>query len=78
VLGELGYTARGYQDFDSPLGARRQDGYLDASAVVEWDVAENWSFQLSAGWRGASSNVAELSHGRFVGGLGLVWSRGLF
>lgn len=77
VLGEVGYTARGYQNFDDPLGTRRQDGYLDASAVVEWDVAENWSFQLSAGWRGASSNVAELSYGRFVGGLGLVWSRGL-
>jgi tetratricopeptide (TPR) repeat protein len=77
VLGELGYTARGYRNFDNPLGARREDGYLDASAVVEWDVAEHWSFQASAGWRGASSNVEELSYGRFVGGLGLVWSRGV-
>ncbi len=78
LLGEVGSTSRGYRNFDNPLGARREDGYLDASAVVEWDVAANWSLQLSVGWRGASSNVAELAHGRFVGGLGLVWCMGLW
>jgi hypothetical protein len=78
VLGEVGYSLRGYQNFDNPLGARREDGYLDAGAVLEWDVARSWSVQASVGWRGASSNVPELAHGRFTGGLGLVWSRGLY
>jgi hypothetical protein len=78
VLGEVGYSLRGYQNFDNPLGARREDGYLDASAVLEWDMARHWSVQASMGWRGASSNVPELAHGRFTGGLALVWSRGLF
>ncbi|AKI99394.1 hypothetical protein ATI61_109403 [Archangium gephyra] len=78
MLGELGYSLRGYQNFDNPLGARREDGYLDASAVLEWDVARHWSVQASVGWRGASSNVPELAYGRFTGGLALVWSRGLF
>ncbi|KFA94735.1 hypothetical protein [Archangium violaceum] len=78
VLGEVGYSLRGYQNFDNPLGARREDGYLDASAVLEWDVARHWSMQASVGWRGASSNVPELAYGRFTGGLALVWSRGLF
>lgn len=77
VLAEAGYTWRGYQNFDNPLGARREDDSLDASAVVEWDVSARWSLQASVGWRGASSNVSELSYGRFVGGLGLAWSRGL-
>ncbi|HEY0093642.1 MAG TPA: hypothetical protein VGB96_04925, partial [Archangium sp.] len=78
VLGEVGYSLRGYQNFDNPLGARREDGYLDAGAVLEWDVASNWSVQASVGWRGASSNVPALGYGRFTGGLGLVWSRGLY
>ncbi|WP_257462201.1 hypothetical protein [Archangium lipolyticum] len=77
-LAEVGYTLRGYQNFDNPLGIRREDGYFDAGALVEWDVAAHWSLQASVGWRGASSNVAELSYGRLVGGLGLVWSRGLY
>lgn len=78
VVGEVGYTLRGYQNFDNPLGARREDGYLDAGAAAEWDVAANWSLRASVGWRGASSNVSELSYGRFTGGLELVWSRGLY
>lgn len=78
VVGEVGYTLRGYQNFDNPLGARREDGYLDAGAAAEWDVAANWSLRASVGWRGASSNVAELAYGRFTGGLELVWSRGLY
>ncbi|HEX5753056.1 MAG TPA: tetratricopeptide repeat protein [Archangium sp.] len=78
MLGEVGYSPRGYQNFDNPLGARREDGILDASAVLEWDVSRHWSVQASMGWRGASSNVPELSYGRFTGGLALVWSRGLF
>ncbi|HEX8437676.1 hypothetical protein [Archangium sp.] len=77
-VGEAGYTLRGYENFDNPLGARREDGYLDAGVALEWDVSRSWSLQASAGWRGASSNIAELSYGRFVGGLGLVWSRGLY
>lgn len=78
VLGELGYSLRGYQHFDNPLGARREDGSLDAGAVLEWDVARSWSVQASVGWRGASSNIPELAYGRFTGGLALVWSRGLY
>jgi tetratricopeptide (TPR) repeat protein len=78
VLGEVGYTLRGYQNFDNPLGARREDGYFDAGAGAEWDVAANWSLRATVGWRGASSNVSELSYGRFTGGLELVWSRGLY
>ncbi|HZI13889.1 MAG TPA: hypothetical protein VE153_26165 [Myxococcus sp.] len=78
LLGEAGYTRRDYQDFDSPLGVRREDGYLDAGATLEWDVATHWSLQTSVGWRGASSNVPELAYGRLVGGVGLVWSRGLY
>jgi hypothetical protein len=78
VVGEVGYTLRGYQNFDNPLGAQREDGYLDAGAGAEWDVAANWSLRASVGWRGASSNVSELAYGRFTGGLELVWSRGLY
>ncbi|MCY1073298.1 hypothetical protein [Archangium lansingense] len=78
ILGDMGYSLRGYQNFDNPLGARREDGSLDAGAVLEWDVARNWSVQASVGWRGASSNIPELAYGRFTGGLGLVWSRGLY
>ncbi len=78
VLGEVGYSLRGYQNFDNPLGARREDGALEAGAVLEWDVARSWSVQASVGWRGAASNVPELGYGRFTGGLGLVWSRGLY
>jgi tetratricopeptide (TPR) repeat protein len=77
-VGEAGYTLRGYENFDNPLGARREDGYLDAGAALEWDMSRSWSLQASVGWRGASSNIAELAYGRFVGGLGLVCSRGLF
>ncbi len=77
-VGEAGYTLRGYENFDNPLGAQREDGYLDAGAALEWDVSRSWSLQATVGWRGASSNVATLSYGRFVGGLGLVWSRGIF
>jgi tetratricopeptide (TPR) repeat protein len=77
-VGEAGYTRRDYQNFDNPLGARRTDSYLDAGAALEWDVLERWSLQASVGWRGASSNVPELAHGRLVGGLGLVWTRGLY
>ncbi|WP_375769818.1 hypothetical protein NR798_02730 [Archangium gephyra] len=78
VLGEVGFSLRGYQHFDNPLGARREDGDLDAGAVLEWDVASHWSVQASVGWRGASSNVPALSYGRFTGGVALVWSRGLY
>ncbi len=78
LLSEVGYTLRGYQNFDNPLGARREDGYFDAGAVVEWDVAANWSLQASVGWRGASSNIPELAYSRLTGGLGLVWSKGLY
>jgi tetratricopeptide (TPR) repeat protein len=78
LLGEAGYTLRDYENFDTPLGARREDGYLDAGAALEWDVAAHWSLQASMGWRGASSNVPELAYGRLVGGLGLVWTRGLY
>jgi Tfp pilus assembly protein PilF len=77
-VGEAGYTLRDYENFDNPLGARREDGFLDAGAALEWDVSRSWSLQASVGWRGASSNIAALSYGRFVGGLGLVWSRGLY
>ena len=78
LLGEAGYTRRGYQDFDNPLGVRREDGYVDAGAALEWDVSAHWSLQASVGWRGAASNVPELAYGRLVGGLGLVWTRGLY
>lgn len=78
VLGEVGLSRRGYQNFDNPLGALRQDVSLEAGAVLEWDVARNWSVQASVGWRGVSSNVPELGYGRFTGGLALVWSRGLY
>ncbi len=77
LLGEAGYTLRDYEAFDEPLGTKRKDGYLDASAALEWDVAPNWSFQATVGWRGASSNVPELSYGRLAGGLALVWAGGL-
>ncbi len=78
VLGEVGLAQRGYQNFDNPLGALRQDMSLEADAVLEWDVARTWSVQAAVGWRGASSNVPELGYGRFTGGLALVWSRGLY
>ncbi len=77
-VGDVSYTLRDYENFDNPLGARREDDYLDAGAALEWDVSRNWSLLASVGWRGATSNIAELSYGRFVGGLGLVWSRGLY
>jgi len=63
---------------EGPVLLQALDGYVDAGAALEWDVSAHWSLQASVGWRGATSNVPELAYGRLVGGLGLVWTRGLY
>jgi tetratricopeptide (TPR) repeat protein len=76
LLGEVGRTWRRHRARDAVLEVRREDGALDVDAGLEWDVGAHWSLQATLGWRRASSNVPELSHARWVGGLGLVWARG--
>jgi hypothetical protein len=73
---EVGACWRRYGALDAALGARREDSYREAGAVLGLDVGEHWSVQAWVDWRGASSGVSELAHERLVGGLGLEWAEG--
>lgn len=70
-------TWRRYQAFDTALGARQASAFLDGSAFVEYDLANNWTARLSLDGRNATSNVAASEYAKLVPMAGLVYVFGM-
>jgi tetratricopeptide (TPR) repeat protein len=64
--------------FDPALSARREDRFALATVVVERTLGTYWSVQAQVSGQLARSNVSRFSYERWVGGLGLGGSFGLF
>lgn len=64
--------------FDPALSTRREDRFALATAVVERALGSYWSVQAQLSGQVARSNVARFSYERWVGGVGLGGSWGLF
>jgi tetratricopeptide (TPR) repeat protein len=64
--------------FDPALSARREDGFAEAVLALEHALWAYWSVQAQLSGQLARSNVPRFSTERWVGGLALVGSIGLF
>jgi hypothetical protein len=69
---------RRHAAFDPALSVRREDGFADAVLTVDCMLTAYWSVQAWLSGRLARSNVSLFSHERWVGGLAVVGSFGLF
>ena len=68
---------RRYDALDPLLGVTRSDTYLDAFALVEWDVASRWTVRFSVDARDALSNATGFAYLRVAPTLGLAYAVGL-
>ena len=65
---------RRYDTFDTTLGARRGDTYLDAAALAEWDLAPGWTAHVALHGRRALSNVAGFEYWKLLPAVGLAYT----
>ncbi|WP_242392588.1 hypothetical protein [Anaeromyxobacter oryzisoli] len=75
---ELAASQRTYRAVDLALGVVRSDRYLDAAALLEWDLAERWTLRLSATARKAFSNLPDFAYTKLAPTIGLAYTIGLF
>jgi hypothetical protein len=68
---------RGYDAVDATLGLARNDTYLDATALLEWDVATSWTVRLSVDARDALSNAPGFAYFRIAPTLGIAYVVGM-
>lgn len=69
---------RRYAAFDPALSAQRQDRFVDSVLTVDCALSSYWSVQAQLSNQLVGSNVERFSHTRWVGGLAVVGSFGLF
>ena len=74
---EAAWWRRTYDAVDPSLGVRRADDLLDISALLEWDVAAEWTIRASLLGRRAFSNVAAFEYTKVVPMIGLAYTVGL-
>jgi len=71
---DVAATFRGYDVFDTTLGAQRADTYLDSGALAEWDLSRAWTAQLGLRGRYALSNVPGFEYAKVVPMAGLLYT----
>jgi hypothetical protein len=71
------WTGRRYRSFDAVLAARRNDTYLDASVLAEWDLTPRWTARLSLAARRAGSNVSAFEYSKVFPTFGFAYVIGL-
>lgn len=71
---DVAATFRRYDVFDATLDVRRSDTYLDAGALVEWDLSPGWTAHLALRGRNATSNVGALEYTKVVPTVGLSYT----
>lgn len=71
---DLAAAFRRYDTFDTTLGARRADTYLDAAALAEWDLAAGWTAHVALHGRRALSNVAGFEYWKLLPTVGLAYT----
>jgi tetratricopeptide (TPR) repeat protein len=70
-------SLREHDAVDPALGLKRSDAYLDAAALVEWDLDERFTLRLALDGRKAFSNAASFEYVRVAPTLGLAYVFGL-
>jgi tetratricopeptide (TPR) repeat protein len=70
-------SLRGYDAVDPTLNLKRSDTYLDAVALVEWDVADRFTLRLSLDGRKAFSNATPFDYVRVAPTLGIAYVFGM-
>jgi tetratricopeptide (TPR) repeat protein len=71
---DVAATFRGYDIYDPTLGAQRRDTYLDAAALVEWDLSYRWTTHVALRARRALSNVAGFEYTKVVPTIGVAYT----
>jgi tetratricopeptide (TPR) repeat protein len=74
---DAGWSRRTYDALDPSLGARRADDLVDVSALLEYDLAAEWTIRASLLGRKAFSNVAAFEYTKLVPMIGLAYTVGL-
>jgi hypothetical protein len=75
--GEIAFSWRPFDASDPDLGILRRDRYLDASALLEWDLRERVTLRLAVAARRAFSSLSDFEYTRIVPTVGLAYARGL-
>jgi tetratricopeptide (TPR) repeat protein len=70
-------SLRDYDALDPALGLTRSDRYVDAAALLEWDVGDRFTLRFSADGRKAFSNAAAFDYTRVAPTLGLAYVFGM-
>jgi len=70
-------SLREYDKLDPALGIQRSDRYLDAVALLEWDVGDRLTARFSLDGRKAFSNAAAFDYVRIAPTLGLAYVFGM-
>jgi tetratricopeptide (TPR) repeat protein len=70
-------SLRDYDAVDPALSLKRSDTYLDAVALVEWDVSDRFTLRLSLDGRKAFSNAAAFDYVRVAPTIGLAYVFGM-
>lgn len=71
---DVAATFRGYDVYDPALSAKRSDTYLDAAALVEWDLSRGWTGQVALRGRRALSDVPGFEYAKLVPMVGLAYT----
>jgi tetratricopeptide (TPR) repeat protein len=71
---DLAATFRGYDAYDTTLGTRRRDTYLDAAAFMEWDLSAGWAARAALRGRRALSDVSGFEYAKLVPMAGLAYT----
>jgi len=72
----VAFAWRPFDAYDSDLGSRRSDRYLDAAALVEWDLGERFSLQVTLAARRAFSSVEDFEYTKVVPTVGFACAQG--
>ena len=70
-------SLRDYDAVDPTLSLKRSDTYLDAVALLEWDVADRFTLRFSLDGRKAFSNAPAFDYVRVAPTLGLAYVFGM-
>jgi tetratricopeptide (TPR) repeat protein len=72
-----GVTFRAYDEYDSVIGVKRSDRYLDGSVLAEYELAPGWTARGSLEGRKAFSNAPAFQYDKLVPMIGIAWQTGL-
>ncbi len=73
----VGVSWRAYDAYDSTIGVKRSDSYLDGAVLAGYDLGSGWSARGSLEGRKALSNAPAFSYDKLVPMIGISWQKGL-